>query len=243
MDPLPATGSMLPLVAAEIYDQRPDLQKAFPNAHTDREPTGYWFWFCRHAGREFDIDFLIDNFRRMLVSDPLAEFVHLVASTLDVDTPLRVLSADRQEAAERLQVAGRADLTEILLEGRKEWYFFTDLGAILTVYERRPDLKETFPDIFGRDHQNFLKWLMRNGWDEQGIPATTVECFAGRTATASLARIYSYLARRSDLADPRCEALLLDDLGPILKELIRGSGEGLEVRSQRSGDFAIHPLY
>ena len=55
MGRLPVTGSMLPLVAAEIYEICPDLQEAFSNAHTTASPDGFWRWFCRHAGREYGI--------------------------------------------------------------------------------------------------------------------------------------------------------------------------------------------
>ena len=228
MDPLPATGSMLPLVSAEIYNQRPDLQGAFPKAHTDCDVIGFWFWFCRHAGREFNIDFLINNFRRILLSNSLIFLVDSVATALGVNPPLRLLSVDRYDVAERLQATGRGDLADTLLEGRAELSFFTEIGAILSMYEQRPDLQKVFPDILGENHDGFIGWLANRGWLEQGIPEEFVERFAARTAAMSLSRIYSYLARRSDLIDARCESLLLDDLDPILRELIRGSGEGLE---------------
>jgi hypothetical protein len=68
MDPLPSRGSLLPSVAAEIYDTRPDLRSAFPDAHIEAGPSPFWRWFCRHAGAEHEIQFLIDRFRRVLMS-------------------------------------------------------------------------------------------------------------------------------------------------------------------------------
>ena len=82
MDPLPATGSMLPLIAAEIYETRPDLQHVFPDAHTAISPSGFWRWFCRHAGTEYSIQFLVDRFRRTLSSDSVAGFSQQAATAL-----------------------------------------------------------------------------------------------------------------------------------------------------------------
>jgi hypothetical protein len=82
MDPLPATGSMLPLIAAQIYETRPNLQAAFPGAHTAASPSEFWRWFCCHAGVEYDIQFLVDCFRRVLEAGPVHFFSERVVAAL-----------------------------------------------------------------------------------------------------------------------------------------------------------------
>ena len=64
----------MPLIAAEIYDHRPDLAQAWPSAHIAETPNGYWRWFCRYGGPEFHVDLLITRFRRCLTSDSLIGF-------------------------------------------------------------------------------------------------------------------------------------------------------------------------
>jgi glycosyltransferase involved in cell wall biosynthesis len=227
MDPLPAAGSMLPLIAAEIYDARRDLQVVFPNAHTDPSPDGFWRWFCRHAGAEFEIQFLVDGFRRALVSDSLAGFTEEVSDKLG-DPDLLFLGRDRLPAAEQLRLLDQDEAADTLLEGRTEWYFFTDLMAAILIYTNRPGLQQVYHDILDQDHLAFCAWLTRHAPEEHGCPSTLGERLARCSATLSLARIFSYLSRRTDVARECQHWLLLDDPGPALRTLIRGAGDGLE---------------
>jgi glycosyltransferase involved in cell wall biosynthesis len=227
MDPLPATGSMLPLVAAEIYENRPDLQHVFPGAHTAISPSGFWCWFCRHAGTEYSIQFLVDRFRRALISDSVAGFSQKVAAALGKDQ-LRFLGSERMTAARHLRAAGEDEIADTLLEARTEWYFFTDLSAVFEIYMNRPDLQLAFPDVLDRDHKAFCEWLTYHAPEEHGCSPMVGEKFRRCTATASLARIFSYLARREDVARTCQDSLLSDSPEPVLRHLIRGAGEGLE---------------
>jgi glycosyltransferase involved in cell wall biosynthesis len=227
MDPLPATGSMLPLVAAAIYEARPDLQRAFPGAHTASSPAGYWRWFCRHAGTEYDIQFLIDLFRRTLISDSVAGFSQNVAAALGGEK-LHFLGADRVTAANRLRMVGEDERADALLEARTEWFFFNDVSAAFELYTHRPDLQQAYPDILDRDHEAYCAWLTDHAPEEHGCSQTLGQRFGRCTAALSLARIFSYLARREDVARACQESLLADDIEPALRCLIRDAGEGLE---------------
>jgi glycosyltransferase involved in cell wall biosynthesis len=227
MDPLPATRSMLPLIAAEIYEARPDLQHVYPGAHTAMSPEGFLLWFCHHAGADFGIQFLIDHFRRSLTSDSLRGITEVILAVLG-DSPLRFLGTDRVAAAVRLNVLGRGDLADSLLEARMEWLFFNDLSAVLGIYLRRPDLQRTYPDILGRDHEAFLQWTTRHASMEHNCSPTLVDSFRSRTSAACLPRIFCYLSRQEHLANVCEVSLLSDDPGPLLRDLIRDAGEGLE---------------
>jgi glycosyltransferase involved in cell wall biosynthesis len=227
MDPLPATRSMLPLVAAEIYEMRHDLHHGFPGAHTAVSPEGFWRWFCRHAGTEFDIQLLIDRFRRSLISNSLGGFTEEVLATLG-DSSLRFLGADRVAAARRLRTLGKGDLADTLLEAREEWMFFSDLAAVFDIYLRRPGLQEKYPDILGRDHEAFMEWMTKHAPGEHGCSPHMVDCVRGRTSAICLPRIFCYLSRQEHLADVCQMSLLSDDPGPLLRDLIRDAGEGLE---------------
>jgi glycosyltransferase involved in cell wall biosynthesis len=227
MDPLPATGSMLPLVAAEIYESRPDLQHAFPGAHSMISPSGFWHWICRHAGVEFGIQFLVDHFRRALISDSVAGFSKTAANALG-NNQIQFLGSDRMAAARYLRAAGEDEIADTLLEARTEWYFFSDLSAAFVIYLNRRDLQDAFPEILDRDHGAYCEWLTRHAAEEQGCPPLVGERFRRCTAAASLARIFSYLARREDVARACQESLLSDNPEGPLRHLIRGAGEGLE---------------
>ena len=227
MDPLPATGSMLPLVAAEIYEARHDLRDGYPDAHTRLNSSIFWRWFCRHAGAEYGVQFLIDSFRRSLISDSACGFAEVIIVILAGST-LQFLGKDRLDAARCLRAKGRADIAETLLEAQTEWCFFTDLSAILEIYIRRPSLHAQFPDILGTDHGRFSRWLDENAASEHGCPASACEEFRRHKAALCLGRIYSYLARQDQLAEMCATYLLSDDPGPLFRELIRSSGEGLE---------------
>jgi glycosyltransferase involved in cell wall biosynthesis len=227
MDPLPATGSMLPLVAAEIYARRPDLHALYPHAYTAMPIVPFWRWFCRHAGQEHDIQFLIDRFRRSLMSAPACDFAEGVAGLLG-DRHLRFLSVDRTAAYRILRAEGHADLAETLLEARTEPHFFTELSAAFEIYILRPDLQEAFPDMLGRDHGGFADWLEHNAAKEHGCSGAVADAFRRHAVPASLARIFSYLARREDMPQSYQDSLLTDDPAPVLRDLIHDAGEGLE---------------
>ena len=226
MDPLPATGSLLPLVTAEIYERRPDLRNAFPGAHTAAAPLGFWRWFCRHASFEYEIGFLIDRFRRTLVSGNLIEFADRVRAVIGED--IRFLGVDRQVAADRLHDADEPEYAIQLLETQMEWFFFTDLSAALEIYTQRVGLQRSFPDILDRDHSAFCDWLSRHAPVEHGSPARLGDRFRRCTAAQSLGRIFSYLSRREDVAESFQDLLLSDDPEQLLRALIRDAASGLE---------------
>ena len=227
MDPLPATGSMLPLVAAVIYDQRPDLQAAFPGGHISSSPSPYWYWFCRHAGKEFDIQFLIDHFRRMLVSNPLLAFANQLSTLLGEDHP-HFLAGDRVGAAEALRLNGRHELADSLLEGRLEWFYFNDVSGALDLYIRREDLQTAFPDVLDADHAKFCDWLAVRGVQDHRCSPAASERMRRCRGSVSLARIFSFLARREDLAGSCRDHLLSENPEQLLRDLIRPAGDGLE---------------
>ena len=229
MTPLPATGSRLPLIAAEIYEARPDLQEGYPNAHVDLQPHGFSQWFLHHAGGEYQIEPLIAKFRRVLDSDSLAGFVSEIRKYLpETLQELKILGVDRQQAASEFRILGRADIANALLSGENEWSFFSDFSAILKVYEQRPDLQTGFPDPFGRDHGIFLSWLMDHGTREHGLSLATAKLFAEKSRSQVMARIFSLLSRRDDLGDLAVSELLSDNPVRLIRELLRNSGEGLE---------------
>jgi glycosyltransferase involved in cell wall biosynthesis len=226
MSPLPATGSLLPLIGAEIFDARPDLQSAFVGSHTS--PERLWFWLSRHTG-EFGAEALIDCFRRVLASDSLVGFGEVMAEKLDLlGFEGQFLGTDRRRAATLLRNGGQEEDAVALLEGRTEWPIFTDVSAILRGYRERDDLHMTFPDLFGADHAAFCEWLERHSGEELGMPASAIATFSEKTSEGCVARIYNYLARRPDLADIAASELLEDNPERLARELIRGAGEGLE---------------
>lgn len=229
MTPLAAAGSTLPLIAAEIYDRRPDLHHGFPHAHSIAFPEGYWRWFCRHAGREYDIHPLIDRFRRALISDSMVGFAESVGAVLDAgQRKLRFLEADRHIGAATLRAAGHPDMAETLLSAQTEWFVFGDMSAVLAALHNRPELRRAFPDPFGASHTAFATWLRRHGAEEHNLSPRAIGDFQSREWESACARLFSYLCRREDLGDLARRQMLADAPDELLRELIRGSGEGME---------------
>ena len=229
MMPLPATGSRLPLIAAEIYEARPDLQLAYPNAHVDLHPNAFYRWFLHYAGSEFQIEPLVAGFRRVLDSDSLAGFVAEVEQILSPSVlPIRMLGDQRRRAASELYLVDRFDVASVLLTGETEWFFFSNLSAVLTVYAYRSDLQKEYPDPFGRDHNRFLTWLRHHGTLEQGLSLEIVECFATKSTTHVLARVFSFLSRIEKMGNLAIRELLLDEPTQLFRDLYRSSGDGLE---------------
>ena len=95
---------------AEIYDRRPDLQRQWPGACTAVEAEGFWWWFCHHAGDEYSIQFLIDYYRRALVSDSSLD--SRSKSPRLVGKNLQFLGKERTLAARKLRAAGENDLAQ-----------------------------------------------------------------------------------------------------------------------------------
>ncbi len=227
MDPLPAAASMLPLVAAEIYDRRADLQAGYPGARIAMTANPFWRWFCRYAGAEYDIQFLVDRFRRSLICTPLHAFADQVAAALD-DPGAQFLGTGRIAAGRQLRAAGHDDLADTLLEARAEPHFFTELAAAFAIYSERPDIQAAFPDILDRSHAGFADWLASNAPREHGCSDRVAETFRHHTVAASFARIFSYLSRREDMPASFQDSLLSDDPEPAMRDMIHDSGEGLE---------------
>jgi glycosyltransferase involved in cell wall biosynthesis len=229
MNPLPSTGSLLPLVAAVIYDQRLDLQRLFPRANIDTNVREFWHWFCQHAGREYAIEYLIGQHRHTLISDSLVGFAQELEHFFhDAGKDYKFLGSERAAAGSYLRACGRQEWADSLLAGHNEWFFFTPLSAVLNVYKSRPDLEKAFPRIFGDSHAGFSEWLHLNAPKEHGLPLETIDEFDRRTANDTLARIFNYLSRRHDIASLSRRQLLADDNEELVRELIRGSGEGME---------------
>jgi glycosyltransferase involved in cell wall biosynthesis len=229
MTPLPATGSLLPLIAAEIYDCRPDLVDAWPNAHIDEFPNGFWRWFCRYGGDEFHIPLLVTRFRRTLTSDSLVGFAQEIADLAQAHGRSEAfLGDDRRSAADWLRTIGHGGMADSLLETQPEWAFFNGLGALIWVYESRADLQASFPEIFGASHDAFADWVDEHCIREHDLPPEVAACFRLKTDGAVLARMFSLLSRREDLGRLAREELLSDHPIRLLRELIRCSGEGLE---------------
>jgi hypothetical protein len=101
-------------------------------------------------------------------------------------------------------MAGEPECADALLQAQTEWYFFTDLSAAFEIYMRRPDLQEAYLDILDQHHQAFGMWLARHASEEHGCSPIIGEQFRRYAAAASLAQIFSYLARREDVARVRC---------------------------------------
>jgi glycosyltransferase involved in cell wall biosynthesis len=226
MTPLPAAGSLLPLIGAEIYDGRPDLQKAFPNAHTTMS-VDFYHWFCRYAGTEHDVQLLIDRYRRVIISDSVYQLAETVAAKLR-DPRLAFMGADRQTAALQLRIVGEDKLANSLLESVTEWQYASDASAALTIYAKREDLRNAFPDVLGRDHKMFCKWLIQHATAEHGCLRSMGERFQRYSAPACLARLFNYLSRRDDVASTLQDRLLADEPDLAFRRLIEGAGDGLE---------------
>lgn len=250
MSPLYATGSLLPLLAYEVYEARADLRSAFPGAHL--YPERLYGWFFRHAGPEYGISTLIDQFRCGLVCDPLVGFTEEVGECLAGVPNLAVLGKDRREASRRLESLGRGDLAASLLEARNEWVWRSNLSSIIQVYEQREDLRRSFAKIFGSDHEPFAAWLDAHGREEHGIHPEAVNEFRGKLWTFALARVFSFISRRSDLEVLAVSSLLSDQSEDLFRELIRCAGEGLEydigdvevlMYLHRTDRFVLVPLY
>lgn len=228
MDPLAATGSLLPLLASEIYDRRRDLQHSFPAAATELHPAGFLEWFQRHAGEEFGIQPLVDRFRRVLAAPCTLDLARAIAAALE-GRGGRFLGEDRMQAAALLFERGLIELGDALLGGRQEWPVESDLGAVLDIWLRRPDLQRHYPRPLEEDLAGYCEWVVRHGPEEYAIAPECGARLVGHTADAVLARVFSLLARREDLFIGVGDSLLLDDPGPVLRALIRLAGDGLEL--------------
>ncbi len=230
MSPLPATGSLLPLLAAEIYEARPDLRSGFPNAHTSAlHSHRYWTWFMENAGAEYDLHEIISGFRQILVSDAFVGFSQAVEQLLvTLGAPLKFLGVKRREAADTLRSFGKTDLAATLMGGRCELPFSTPLSAVLAVWETRPDLQAAHPFLFGASHHGFLTWLTEHGVHDHNLPEESLEAYKDRHWNITLARLFSFCARREDLGELAYRQLLADGPWDLVRELIRGAGEGLE---------------
>jgi len=223
MTPLPAT------VAAVIYDLRTDLQTAFPGAHTNTSLREFWRWFCQHAGREYGIEFLIDKHRNILVSDSLVGFSEQLEQLFQRSSRCFLfLGNQRVEASAFLRACGRNDLSDSLLAGDNEWFFYTPLSAVISTYLFRPDLQLMFPKIFGESHGAFSDWLHANAGREHGISEESIEVFDGSSSEETLSRIFNYLSRRNDIAELISKNLLADDNKDLVQVLLRDSAEGME---------------
>lgn len=195
LSPVPYTGSLMPILFSHIYDDRPDLQQAFPDARL--QPDGFLRWIYGHGTYECGYEDLLGRFRPALPTHHGAVVltaVHRQAPRIfeGLESPL---GADRERLIERLEETGLVSVAAQVRSGELEHYFVSSIRLIRRIVDERVDVRRAFPDLLFSDAADFVQWLETHGACDHFLPAHAPAVFAAKAKGRSLARIFSYLNR------------------------------------------------
>jgi glycosyltransferase involved in cell wall biosynthesis len=193
LSPMPQSGSLLPILFKSQYDQRPDLQTAYPGAHL--EPARLLPWISVHGISERDYE---DLFNLHRPCEPTREGALLLLDAkkrapdvfVDLDRPM---ADDRPELISGLRAAGQHDLAERIRHQQLEYYRITDISLLRQLFEVRPDLRDRFPDLLHDDADALLEWLRDEGLEQHLLPRSVADIFEHTSNGKSVARIFSFV--------------------------------------------------
>ncbi len=164
---LPKDPIVLPRLALHLWDDRPDLQQAFPRPGS-KDRARFAEWFAHGAETQgYGDAFLLP------VAESLRRAHHLAPS--DAQALRRKLSS---------ALSGDAELASGLHDEEISW-LTADAGheparrprvprLALMLHQRRSDLRTSFPDPLGQDREGFALWFTTHGRLEYRFPYRVV---------------------------------------------------------------------
>ncbi len=165
-------------LAMEVYHQRPDVQRAFPDV-LGQDRMGFVRWFVTDGREELELD---DFFVRPMAGY-LANFSSQGgarevfadeegASGVKLPEVARVLWRQFEVSDPAWKPPGVAEGEDFVV-ALMEWcnepvddsrLMVTQLA--MEVYRQRPDVQRAFPDVLGRDRARFVRWFVTHGKEE-----------------------------------------------------------------------------
>jgi hypothetical protein len=202
--PHPASGTLLPLLFSDVYAARADVRQAFPQAPL--VPDRFFRWAARFGVAEHGGGEWFDRFRPVLPTPALEVALDdLEALAARLGPFAAPLGADRRRFAAALREAGGDETAARVESCALELYAFSALAVARSIWQRRADLRESFPQPLGADRAPFADWLASAAADGYLLPETVAD--AVRTADPRRAR-----AAAGELSGSELTALLC---GPV----------------------------
>jgi glycosyltransferase involved in cell wall biosynthesis len=226
LSPIPYTRSLIPILLKDIFEGRPDLLAAHPEA--DLNPERLIFWFARYGTREYGYTALFDRHRP---SRPTLAGVAAFAATRRSRPDLfEGLARPRREDRSTLisRLGESEELHQQIASGCDELYYLSAIHAVRQVYTARRDVQEAYPDPLFLDADGFADWLEAHLPSEHGLPSRLGDDFRSRTRGRSLARIFSQCNRNWHLMSTHPLALAGEgrqEFARVLLAMIRGHVE------------------
>lgn len=154
-------------IALALWDQRPDLQQAFPSPG-GRDRARFAHWLSEHREEAGGEPFLADTLRalhlgRQSTTAELQEMQRRVWDDLARHQPLDTdsLSSD--------------DIASLTSEASPDGSGQPRISRLaLILYRQRPDVQQAFADPFGSGRHGFAMWFITNGRREYSLPDALV---------------------------------------------------------------------
>ena len=200
LSPLPGASSLLPLLLAAIYRERPDLRHF--QADADLVPEPLLRWFSLSGVYEMNYGELFDRHRPVV---PRSEWVRELAAVRAGLPQLfaactQPLGRDRQRLLARLEEAERGDLVQKVRGLEAEIYAASPVFVVWRLVRERADLRQSYPDLLDEEAEPFTTWLRIFGTRLELLDREVPERFARAARGGALARIFSFLNRNASLA-------------------------------------------
>ncbi|HBL28349.1 MAG TPA: hypothetical protein DD490_16060 [Acidobacteria bacterium] len=164
----PRSALPLPRIAFSLWEQRQDLQRAFP-APDRRDRIGFAEWFVSHS-----VEHQLDE----LFTRPVAVALHQLHGREWPEIEETYSRTWREISRGTSLEAGRFSADEIAFLGAECGPDLDSRPRIprlaLILLRQRADLKSTFPDLFGADRTDFAIWYVTSGRAEYRLPAAFV---------------------------------------------------------------------
>ena len=167
------SGALLPRLALALWDERMDVQAAFPCPLGQDDPD-FSKWFVEEAARSHDLDpVFAEATERSLVDVPED----------DEQTSSPVGKAGRGNVFAKLLTRGHGASWRIDRDIARWWASRSDFGLLpgsrvsrlaMLLHGQRADLQAAFPKPLGASRQAFALWFSTYGRLEYGLPARVV---------------------------------------------------------------------
>lgn len=176
--PEPEPPLPVPRLAQAVWDERPDLQEAFPNP-MGSDIQGFARWLVESASKELSLDpYFLTPLHEQYFSKAgysakervRESFRTKVGRNLRKLLPSAYVGEAWEEALSSDEVAFLGE--EGLLDSRSQ-PLISRLAYWL--YEQRPDIQRSFPEPLGRDRERFAMWFATHGRVEYKLPRAVIK--------------------------------------------------------------------
>lgn len=198
--PVAQTASLLPVALYYIYQNRGDLQAAFPHAHI--EPESMIRWFIRAGLTEQVALYQCYDLHRPVVPKlNRAYTLQKILRRYEASFPVlrQPMSQGRSQFVAGLREMRQGKLFDQVQSLEFEYFAISPVYLIRKFVQQNPKIARSFPDLLFADAPAFAEWFRKNA-ENHFLDPKLADIFLQKAQGHALARIFSFLNEDQGLA-------------------------------------------